>query len=70
MDRNAPWRRMQSIHRQRIRQRAWIERTRVAALADRILEADRALLRAGDGALTTQEAEALQRIVARLGAPP
>lgn len=61
---------MQSLHRQRLRHRAWIERTRVAALAGRMLEADRTLLRSGDGVLAPHEAQVLQNIVARLGALP
>lgn len=54
----------------RLRGRAWVERARVAALADRILEVDRRFLRDGDGVLTHDEARALRAIVQRLGAVP
>lgn len=50
-----------------LRRRAWLERLRIAALAERILHVDRSLLRGGDGALTPEEARVLRRIAERLG---
>lgn len=55
---------------QTVRPRAWVERARVAALASRILEVDRAALRFGDGFLTTSEADVLRSLASRLGDVP
>lgn len=49
----------------RMRGRAWVERARIAAMANRILETDTFLLRGGDGALTREEAEMLRRLAGR-----
>jgi hypothetical protein len=55
----------------KMRHRAWVERARVVALADRILEVDKLFLRHdGDGVLTPDEARALRNIVQRLGVTP
>jgi hypothetical protein len=50
---------------------AWMDRVRVASLAQRILEVDRVLLRrAGAGVLTEEEAAVLLSLAERLGVPP
>jgi hypothetical protein len=48
--------------------RAWVERTRVAALAQRILDVDRTILRfGGRSLLTAEEATTLLGLADRLG---
>jgi hypothetical protein len=54
--------------RARVGGRTWLERARVAALAERILEVDRLLLRHGEAALTREEAEVLHALASRLAA--
>jgi hypothetical protein len=54
----------------RPRQRSWVERARMAALADRMLEVDRFLGKWGEAVLSPQEAEVLRSIQARLAAVP
>jgi hypothetical protein len=51
------------------RTRAWLERTRVAAMAQRILEVDRGFLHQGTGLLTAEEATVLRTLAARLEPP-
>ena len=54
-----------------LRRRAWVERTRVAAMAGRILEVDHLFLKHdGDGVLTPDEARALRSLIDRLSAVP
>lgn len=50
----------------RMSRHAWLERLRVAAMAQRILDVDRALLRFGSGVLTPEEASVLRGLAARL----
>jgi hypothetical protein len=49
-----------------IRRRAWVERLRIAGMAQRILDTDRLLLRGGDGTLSPEEAAVLRTLAARL----
>lgn len=54
---------------QTLRRRAWVERARVGALAERILEVDRLFLDFdGKGVLTPAEAGALRTLAERMGA--
>lgn len=51
-----------------LRRRAWVERARMAALAQRLLDVDRSFLRFGGGVLTADEAAILRQLADRLTA--
>ncbi|MCA1813606.1 MAG: hypothetical protein LC624_06610 [Halobacteriales archaeon] len=50
----------------RMSRHAWLERIRVASMAQRILDVDRTLLHYGTGVLTAEEASVLRSLADRL----